>query len=201
MEILNQAIRKSDWTQCRRQLGQITLQLKQQGEGSAPAAENLTLLRDLLAKTLEFGVVTQLSHSPRLAEKAQQLATAVRDANSAASLRDVASGLKSLWVGIEMQAPDVQQQQEMLKRILLLLVENIGELLDDDTWLRGQLDMVQEVIAGPLQDPVAAGGGKTAQGRHLQAKHGQARPARSHRHAQGHHDHVRQPHERRRGGQ
>lgn len=149
VEILNQSIRKGDWTQCRRQLGQITLQLKQQGEGGG--SENLGLLRDLLAKTLEFGVVTQLPHNPRLAEKAQQLATAVRDANSAASLRSVESGLKSLWVSIEMQAPDIQQQQEMLKRILLLLVENIGELLDDDTWLRGQLDMVQEIIAGPLR--------------------------------------------------
>jgi len=150
VEALNQAIRKSDWTQCRRQLGQITLQLKQHGESSG-GGENLTLLRDLLTKTLEFGVVTQLSHNPRLAEKAQQLAIAVRNANSAATLRDAASGLKSLWVSIEMQAPDVQQQQEMLKRILLLLVENIGEMLDDDTWLRGQLDLVQEVIAGPLK--------------------------------------------------
>lgn len=149
VETLNQAIRKGDWTQCRRQLGQITLLLKQQGESGD--GENLALLRDLLAKTLEFGVVTQLSHSPRLAEKAQHLAAAVRDANSASALRSVTSGLKSLWVGIEMQAPDLQQQQEMLKRILLLLVENIGELLDDDTWLRGQLDMVEEVIAGPLQ--------------------------------------------------
>ena len=149
VETLNQAIRKGDWTQCRRQLGQITLLLKQQGESGG--GENLALLRDLLAKTLEFGVVTQLSHSPRLADKAQELALAVRDANSAASLRDAASGLKSLWVSIEMQAPDVQQQQEMLKRILLLLVENIGELLDDDTWLRGQLDLVQKVITGPLR--------------------------------------------------
>jgi diguanylate cyclase len=41
----------------------------------------------------------------------------------------------------------------MLKRILLLLVENIGELLDDDTWLRGQLDLVQKVITGPLRIP------------------------------------------------
>lgn len=152
VETLNQAVRKNDWTQCRKQLGQITLQLKQHGENSG-GGETLPLLRDLLAKTLEFGVVTQLSHSPRLAEKAQELAGAVRAANSTSTLRDVTSGLKSLWVGIEMQAPDVQQQQEMLKRILLLLVENIGELLDDDTWLRGQLDMVEEVISGPLRIP------------------------------------------------
>ena len=150
-ESLNQAIRKSDWTLCRRQLGQIALQLKQQGESSGGDGENLALLRDLLAKTLEFGVVTQLSHNPRLAEKAQELSVAVREANSASTLRNAASGLKSLWVGIEMQAPDLHQQQEMLKRILLLLVENIGELLDDDTWLRGQLDLVQEVITGPLR--------------------------------------------------
>ena len=153
VETLNQSIRKSDWTQCRKQLGQITRQLKQQSEGGGNTrtqSEDLTLLRDLLAKTLEFGVVTQLSHSPRLAEKAQQLATAVREANSASSLRNAASGLKSLWVSVEMQASDTHDQQETLKRILLLLVENIGELLDDDTWLRGQLDMVQEVIAGPL---------------------------------------------------
>ncbi len=151
VETLNQAIRKNDWAQCRKQLGQIALQLKQRGENSGSDGENLALLRDLLAKTLEFGVVAQLAHNPRLVEKAQHLAASVREAHSASALRGVTSGLKSLWVSIEMQAPDLHQQQEMLKRILLLLVENIGELLDDDTWLRGQLDMVQEVITGPLQ--------------------------------------------------
>ncbi len=152
IEPLEQSIRKSDWIKCRKQLGQITRQLKQQNEGnSRPQSEDLTLLRELLAKTLEFGVVTQLSHSPKLAEKAQQLAVAVRNANSASTLEKAASGLKSLWVGIEMQVTDSEDHRETLKRILLLLVENIGELLDDDTWLRGQLNIVQDVIAGPLK--------------------------------------------------
>ena len=154
LESLDQAIRKGDWIQCRKQLGQITRQLKQQADGKSgdarPQSEDLVLLRDLLAKTLEFGVVTQLSHNPKLAEKAQQLAVAVREAHSASALSKAASGLKSLWLSIEMQSSDTHDQQETLKRILLLLVENIGELLDDDTWLRGQLDMVQDVIAGPL---------------------------------------------------
>ncbi|HEY9099139.1 MAG TPA: diguanylate cyclase [Thiobacillus sp.] len=152
IEPLEQSIRKSDWVKCRKQLGQITRQLKQQNEGNnRPQSEDLTLLRELLAKTLEFGVVTQLSHSPKLAEKAQQLAVAVRNANSASALEKAVSGLKSLWVSIEMQVSDKEDHQETLKRILLLLVENIGELLDDDTWLRGQLNMVQDVIAGPLK--------------------------------------------------
>src|SRR3569832_109879 len=111
VETLNQAIRQNDWTQCRKQLGQITLQLKQQGESSGGGGENLALLRDLLAKTLEFGVVTQLSHSPRLAERARPLAAAVRNANSASALRSVTSGLNSQSVGIEMQAPDLRRRR------------------------------------------------------------------------------------------
>ncbi|MHB1084186.1 MAG: GGDEF domain-containing protein [Thiobacillus sp.] len=152
VEHLNQSIRKSDWALCRKQLGQITRQLKQQTEGDdkRPQSEDLALLRDLLAKTLEFGVVTQLSHDAKLAEKAQHLAISVREAHSASAMNKAASGLKSLWVNIEIQTSEAHGQQETLKRILLLLVENIGELLDDDTWLRGQLNMVQDVIAGPL---------------------------------------------------
>ena len=155
---LNKAIGKSDWRQCSWQLSEIAVQLKPQPVkpqrvemDNRPQDDNLTLLRDLLAKTLEFGVVSQLTHNPRLVEKAQKLAVAVREADSAARLSDAASGLKSLWVSIELQASDNKDQQETLKRILLLLVENIGELLDDDTWLRGQLDMVQEVVAGPMK--------------------------------------------------
>ncbi|MDP1646493.1 MAG: diguanylate cyclase [Thiobacillus sp.] len=154
---LNKAIGKSDWRQCSWQLSEIAVQLKPQpirpqvDSGDRAQGENLAQLRELLAKTLEYGVVSQLSHNPRLVEKTQQLAVAVREADSAATLRNAASGLKSLWVSIELQASDAHNQQETLKRILLLLVENIGELLDDDTWLRGQLDMVQQVIAGPIR--------------------------------------------------
>ncbi len=167
---LHKAIGKSDWRQCSFLLSEIAVQLKHppgdgkdrtqadKGKaarphdlGTAELEDNLALLRELLAKTLEFGMMPQLSHAPRLAEKAQQLAVAVRDASNDLTLRGAAAGLKSLWVSIELQASDAQQQQEMLKRILLLLVENIGELLDDDTWLRGQLDMVEEVVTGPLK--------------------------------------------------
>ncbi|MBT9591253.1 MAG: diguanylate cyclase, partial [Thiobacillus sp.] len=155
VEALDQAVRKGDWSNSRKQLGQISRQLKQQAEGKSsdarPQSEDMVQLRDLLAKTLEFGVATQLSHNPKLAEKAQQIAISVRETHSASALSKAAASLKSLWLSIEIQSSDTHDQQETLKRILLLLVENIGELLDDDTWLRGQLDMVQDVIASPLK--------------------------------------------------
>ena len=199
VEPLNDAIRKSDWAQCRKQLGQITLELRRQvesGSGDMQAeGGNLAQLRELLAKTLEFGVVSQLSHNPALADKAQHLATAVREANNAATLRNAASSLKTLWIDIERQATQAHDQQEILKRILLLMVENVGELLDDDTWLRGQLDMVQEVIAGPLKIKSLQKAEK-----HLKeviykqslVRHG-LREATSH--AESHHDQLCQPHE------
>ncbi len=148
---LEQAVRQNDWTQCRKQLGLIVRQLKQDADSPARAGDHIALLRELLAKTLEFGVATQLAHNPALAERAQKLAAQARDANSANTLRDVANGLKSLWIDIDLGASHSTDQQETLRRILLLLVENIGELLDDDSWLRGQLDMVQDVIIGPIR--------------------------------------------------
>lgn len=155
VEVLAGALRKGDWKECRKQLGTVTLQLKKQAEaGSAdarPQAENLAMLRELLAKTLELGLVSLLGHVPRLADEASRLAGGVRSANSAAALREVASDLKTLWFHVDLNASQLLDQQDMLKRILLLLVENIGELLDDDTWLRGQLDLVQEMISGPLR--------------------------------------------------
>lgn len=149
VEILDRAIRKSDWAQCRKQLSQITRLLKQRTDDGGE--EDLALLRDLLAKTLEFGLIPQLSHSPALTDRVQQLASVVRDASSASALRNTASSLKSLWIDVDQHASHRHDQQETFRRILLLLVENIGELLDDDTWLRGQLDMVQEIVAGPLR--------------------------------------------------
>ena len=147
---LDQAIRNNDWTGCRKQLGHLSRQLKQTAQNGSQG-EYLVLLRELLAKTLEFGVASQLAHNPKLAAKAQALAAVIREAGSADALRHAASELKSLWVGIELQASDTHDRPEMFKRILLLLIENIGELLDDDTWLRGQLDMVQKIIVGPFK--------------------------------------------------
>lgn len=150
VDALDQAARKNDWAQCRKHLGQIVRQFKADG-GAPRTGDALALLRELLAKTLEFGVVAQLSHTPALSERAQKLAVQVREASRPQALKDAAAGLKTLWIDLDLNASHTHDQQEALKRILLLLVENIGELLDDDTWLRGQIDLVQDAIVGPLK--------------------------------------------------
>ncbi|MFP5419565.1 MAG: GGDEF domain-containing protein [Gammaproteobacteria bacterium] len=161
---LTRAIDKQDWRQCGWVLSDVVRQLKQPDGKDRPAERERPLraaagqpqdpqaqLRDLLAKTLEFGVASQLAHDDRLEAKTLKLAESLRAAQTPAQLREAAAALKSLWVSVELQASDARDLRDVLKRVLLLVVENIGELLDDDTWLRGQIEMVQELLAGPLR--------------------------------------------------
>ncbi len=153
---LDKAIRQGNWAQCKKLLNDITVRLREQADvtmqgGNRPQGESVVLLKDLLAKTLEYGVVSQLTHDPALWADVQRLIADIRGADNASELKKVSDELKNLWIDIELRSSHSADQQEILKRILLLLVENIGELLDDDTWLRGQLDLVQKTITGPVQ--------------------------------------------------
>ena len=161
---LIRAIDMQDWRQCGWVLSEIVHQFKPQAAPERPAERARPLraaagpspdpqaqLRELLARTLESGVAPPLEAIPRLQEKARELAASLREADSVAALEAASSALKSLWMDIEIRATDTRGLQETLKRVLLLLLENIGELLDDDTWLRGQIDVVQKAVAGPIQ--------------------------------------------------
>jgi diguanylate cyclase len=44
----------------------------------------------------------------------------------------------------------VAEEQELLLRLFKLLIENIGELVEDDSWLSGQIANVQEMLSGPI---------------------------------------------------
>ncbi len=116
-------------------------------EEAEPQAD---LLRDLLSRILVFAVVTLLQHVPPLAKESESLAQSVKDATTDPALEEVAGRLKQLCFKIEMLSGDMGEQQELLLRLFKLLLENIGELLEDDSWLRGQIDSVQNLLSGPV---------------------------------------------------
>ncbi len=107
-------------------------------------------LRDLLSRTLIFAVVSLLQHTPELAQESETLAQSVKNATTDPALEDVAGRLKQLCFKIEMMSGDMNEQQELLLRLFKLLLENVGELLEDDSWLRGQIDSVQSLLSGPV---------------------------------------------------
>ncbi|MES2296802.1 MAG: diguanylate cyclase [Pseudomonadota bacterium] len=107
-------------------------------------------LRDLLSRTLGFAVASLLAGTPALVAESEALGAAIKVANTEEALNDVAVRLKQLCYQIEIKSGDVAEQQELLLRLFRLLLENVSELLDDDSWLRGQVEAVQNLIAGPL---------------------------------------------------
>ncbi|MBR7783041.1 GGDEF domain-containing protein [Undibacterium luofuense] len=108
------------------------------------------LLKDLLYRTLTLALCALLRPLPDLANESESLGMAVRNAASEPELNDIGNRLKQLCFQIELQSGDVAEQQELLLRLFDLLLSNIHDLLESDSWIRGQIEVVKALIAGPL---------------------------------------------------
>ena len=109
-----------------------------------------TILKDLLFRTLTLALSSLLKPSPELAFEADAIGSAVKVAETEVALNTISTRIKQLCFQIELKSGDTGEQQELLLRLFALLLENVRELLDDDNWLRGQIEVVQNLIAGPI---------------------------------------------------
>jgi diguanylate cyclase len=108
------------------------------------------LLRDMLSRTLTFAVASLLQGAPDLAKDAEGLGIAIKEAKTDGLLKEFAASLKQLCFKIELRSGDMAEQQELLLRLFKLLLENVTELLENDSWLSGQIAGVQALLAGPI---------------------------------------------------
>jgi diguanylate cyclase len=108
------------------------------------------ILKDLLFRTLSMALASLLKAVPALATESDSIAEAVKLAGNESELNNISTRLKQLCFQIELKSGDTAEQQELLLRLFSLLLENVRELLDDDNWLRGQIEVVQNLIAGPI---------------------------------------------------
>ncbi|MDL2358252.1 MAG: GGDEF domain-containing protein [Pseudomonadota bacterium] len=150
----NRAVKARDWDGYARGLSQLVEKhfRKSTPIELAPLAEGAESkqLRDLLSRTLTFAVASLLGAAPALGSEATALGAAVKLAHSDEALGEIAVRLKQLCYQIEINSGDAAEQQELLLRLFRLLLENVSGLLDDDSWLRGQVESVQELIAAPM---------------------------------------------------
>jgi diguanylate cyclase len=119
---------------------------------NAPASDGELLpeLRELFAFTLETAIATQLMESPQLSSDAKVLAADIRQASSPSQLQEFLTRLKRFAFKLELLAEDQAELRRSLLNLLRLLVENVTELVVDDRWLHGQIEVVREIIAKPL---------------------------------------------------
>ncbi|MBQ5946371.1 diguanylate cyclase [Massilia sp. ST3] len=147
------SVKTGDWSGATQALGQLSERhLRRNTPIMALGAEepDTRLLREMLARTLSFAVASLLDGSPALVAEAESLGSAVKAATGEAELQDIASRLKQLCYQIELRGGDKVEEQQLLLRLFKLLLDNVSELLDDDSWMRGQIATVQDLIAGPL---------------------------------------------------
>lgn len=128
--------------------------LQHAGEGAATTAEDgsepSAQLRDLFAHLLEALIGSQLASEPDLTADARALIHKVRTATSRSALDDLLAGIKRFAFRLELLAEDRAELRAGLLKLLQLLIENVGELVVEDHWLRGQIDIVRDIVAGPL---------------------------------------------------
>ncbi|GAC1415017.1 MAG: diguanylate cyclase [Burkholderiaceae bacterium] len=119
----------------------------------APPAEvnvQVQMLRDMLSRTLGYALPALLLGAPELATESEAVAADTKRARSDAALSDVAARLKKLCFKLDIKGSDLAEQQELLLQLFRLLLENVAELLEDDAWLRGQIEAVQTMLNGPI---------------------------------------------------
>jgi len=110
-------------------------------------------LRDLLRHALGNALATLLQRTPDLVEEAQSLGTALRHWRPGQDLGAMETRLRELTHQIGLRADDANEQQNLLLGLFDLLLENVGELIDERSWLQGQIGMVRQLIAGPMDAP------------------------------------------------
>lgn len=107
-------------------------------------------LRTLFAFTLETAIATQLVDSPQLSNDAKLLADDIRGANTADQMQGFLTRLKRFAFKLELLAEDQAELRNSLLHLLNLFVENIAELVVDDKWLHGQIEVVRSILEKPL---------------------------------------------------
>ena len=118
---------------------------------TTPAAHELVPeIRELFAFTLETAITALLQGDQPLQNDAMALAKEIRTSVNADQLQDFLTHLKRFAFKLELLAEDHAELRASLLSLLRLLVENMTELVLDDRWLHGQIEVVREIIEKPL---------------------------------------------------
>lgn len=123
-----------------------------QAKTPANSSEALLQLAELLAQTLESFLSTQ----PELAQEVNALVQEARNIKAYEQVSALSKHLRQFLIKAELRSDDKTKVHEGLVRLLRLLVENVGEMVDDEEWLYGQIVILQEIIANPVDRNVIA---------------------------------------------
>ena len=107
-------------------------------------------LRRLLAEVLRNDVAPRFIVEPPLNSEMVQLADLAAKADSTEACEQLAVRLDAFWKAAGQSRGLDSRLVPDLMGLVRLLVENIGELVDDDQWIGGQVEVMRQLMAQPL---------------------------------------------------
>lgn len=117
---------------------------------ATPLDNSDAALRDLFAQTLEGVVGSLLISAPELRNEAIELGQVLRNVRDMSGVDDLASKLRNLIYRLNWVVDDQAEIRSGLLSLLDLLLQNIGELVLDDRWMRGQIDALRALCDHPI---------------------------------------------------
>lgn len=112
--------------------------------------DTFQILQEMLRQSLNHGLIPRLDGYPELKEEAYAIALLSEKARKLKDWQFMVKQFRALLVRLELVGAHEDGVKQDLLSMLKLLVSNIGELVSDDQWLRGQIATVQTIITSPL---------------------------------------------------
>jgi diguanylate cyclase len=106
--------------------------------------------RDAFAQALEFGLSARLLHNPDLQAETNAVAQEAKVVESAAGMDKWLPRLRKFWLKLELENDNELRLCDGLMGLLRLLTDNMAAIVVDDEWVRGQIAVVQHIMAQPL---------------------------------------------------
>lgn len=103
-------------------------------------------LRELVGLSLCEALPPLLGEHPELRETAVTLCQDAATRTEAAGLREVGVRLRGFARELELAASDDAEIRSGMLELLRMLLRNIDELVLDDRWLAGQIEMLREIV-------------------------------------------------------
>ena len=116
------------------------------------SSETLGQFSALLTQSLESALSTQ----PELTPEVLSLVEKIQAAKTPEQIALLVKLLRQFWIKFEIRTSDKNKANDGLLRLFRLLVDNVGEMVEDEVWLHGQVVTLQEIIAKPVDRRVIA---------------------------------------------
>lgn len=118
------------------------------------SAEMLETLREVLSDTLLMSVSERLGYTPELAADARHLALQALEADSVRVLRDLLERVRGFFLKLEIRGAATDHTIESLRQLVLTILDNLGELVESESWVHGQIIRVRTLLENEVSSDI-----------------------------------------------